>query len=513
MKFSKISSAQNHLLKTHIISVETDISPGLHSFSIVGLPDKAVEEARDRVSAAIKNAGFDSPKRTNAKIVVSLAPSHIKKEGPSFDLPIAMGYLLASETISFDPTGKIFAGELALDGSLRPVRGALSYARAARENGYAEIFIPKANAEEAALIEGISVFGAESLLEVCAHVSGGKRISASVSEYQREELSVHKEGPNIDDIAGQETAKRGLVIAAAGRHNIGLYGPPGTGKTMLARALPSILPALSFDEMIEVTEIHSIAGMLEGRLVARPPVRAPHHTASYTAIIGGGSIPRPGEITLAHKGVLFLDEFPEFGRRSIEALRQPLEDRTIAISRGTLSACFPADFILIAAFNPCPCGNKGAPRKQCTCTPAQISNYEKRISGPVADRIDIWIEVSAVEHDKLLREKMGQKETESARAVVSKARDMQKSRARELGIDSETNSGLSSHELTQVATMDERTKDILDKASMAHGISGRGYHRLVKLARTIADIEGSIKIEAPHMLEALQYREKNFRQT
>lgn len=514
MNFSKILSAQNHLLKAHIVSVETDISQGLHAFSIVGLPDKAVEEAKDRVSSAIKNSGFKSPKQTNAKIIVSLAPADIKKEGPIFDLPIALGYLLAAEEIAFDPQDKIFIGELALDGSVRKVRGTLSYARLAKELGIKEMYVPKENAPEASLIHDVTVFGVETLAEIVSHLDTKRKNRKLIQ--QTPPLDPHtlqknkKDNSTIDDVIGQTTAKRGLVIAASGLHNIALYGPPGTGKTMLARALQSILPPLSFEDMLEVTEIHSVAGTLEHNLLLEPPVRSPHHTSSYVSLVGGGSTPKPGEVTLAHKGILFLDEFPEFDKKVIESLRQPLEDRIVSISRAKGSATFPAHFILVAALNPCPCGNRGIRGKECICSPRDLKRYERKLSGPIMDRIDMWIEVSKIDHEKLLEKRNSLLETEKARTDVLQARLLQHERFKKLKIQATSNSTIHPRDLGKAIFLSPEAETILNQAAKVHDLSGRGYHRTVKLARTIADIEGSETIQAPHILEALQYRQKHF---
>lgn len=498
MRFSKILSAQNHLLKAHLISVETDISKGLHAFSIVGLPNKAVEESRDRVSAAIKNSGFKSPKQTNSKIIVSLAPADLRKEGPAFDLPIALGYLLAAGDVEFDPAGKMFAGELALNGDVRPVTGILSFARLAQKKGLHEIYVPLENAEEAALVSGIDVFGIRNLRELLDHVTEKTLLSAtppiSLENYaERQRFSGKAERRVLlDDIVGQESAKRGLVIAAAGRHNIALVGRPGTGKTMLAQALLSILPQPSFEKILESTEIHSALGCLEGPILLRPPVRAPHHTASYSAIVGGGPGPKPGEITLAHNGILFMDEFAEFDKAVIESLRQPLEDRVISVARASGSARFPADFILVAAMNPCPCGNRNIKNRQCTCLPATANAYSKRISQPIIDRIDMWIEMSEVDHTKLLSKQTGDRETDTARALVERAVTFHK------GLNDSENLKLS-----------DDAESIMHKAAPKYDLSARGYHRVLRLARTIANLDQSKIIKAPHILEALQYRQRS----
>jgi magnesium chelatase family protein len=508
MSYAKVHSAQASLLKPYIVDVEADLSRGLNSFSIVGLGDKAVEEAKDRISAAVKNSGFESPKSKNHKVVISLAPAEVKKEGSGLDVAIALSYLLANGDIVFDPKGKIFLGELSLDGSLRSIKGALAFARKAKEKGFSEIYLPSENAQEAVLVDGITVFGASSLTEIINHIARDSDIKQKLRPEQKRKLaSLHEISLDLSDVKGQEAAKRALEIAAAGSHNIALYGPPGTGKTMLARALASILPPLSFDEILEVTEIHSMTGALDGVLLAERPFRSPHHTASHVALIGGGSNPRPGEVTLAHKGVLFLDEFPEFETKAIESLREPLEERVVSVSRARGTVKFPAHFILVAAMNPCPCGNFGIKGKPCTCSPLQIERYKKKISGPIIDRIDIWTEVSKIDHDKLT-EKSEKSESLPARARIVRARDIQNKRFSAAGRKISTNAEMNARDITTILNISDEVKDILNRSAKTLDLSARSYHKIVKLARTIADLESAAEIAPTHILEAISYRPK-----
>lgn len=542
MQYALVYGAQTALLNPYIVSIETDLSRGLHAFTLVGLPDKAVEESRDRVSSAIKHAGFDSPKTRNQKIVISLSPASIKKEGPSLDLPIALSYLLAAGDIRFNPAHYVFVGELSLDGRLLPIRGVLPLVAEAKRAGMQAIFVPIQNAREAALVDGIIVYGAESLRTIIEHIDEHKerkvKGAETVEKVRRKIVptpqtqlmpeSGESQFP-FEDIRGQEYGKRAAVIAAAGGHNLGLYGPPGTGKTMLARAIAAILPPLTFDEVLEVNSIHSVAGTLSsvsGGLMTSAPFRSPHHTASYVSIVGGGSTPRPGEATLAHRGVLFLDEFPEFERKVIESLRQPLEDRVISVARAKGTAVFPAEFMLVAAMNPCPCGNYGHPKIECACTQASLERYRRRISGPIADRIDLWSSLGPVELSELGKRDYAGVSTHEARELVACARNIQKKRNTQTNlktksivandksgdetrvIKSKLNSELSARDIHTYAPLTPEVRATLETAGTRLNLSPRAYHRVIKVARTIADLESCEHIALPHILEALQYRER-----
>lgn len=500
-----IYSAQVTGLEAQPISVEVDITPGLHTFSIVGLADKEVQESRERIAAAIKNLGGLAPHKKSQRVIVNLAPADLRKEGPAFDVPIALGYLLASNQISFEPRGRIFLGELGLDGGIRRVPGALAITMAARVAGFTEIFVPPGNGREAALLDGITVYEVGHLTDLVEYFSGRKILTPIPATTISSDKSISS--LDFKDIHGQEKAKRALEIAAAGNHNLLMSGPPGAGKTILAQTLPSILPPLSLEEALEVTRIYSVAGLLTGEepFARNRPFRHPHHTSSYVSIIGGGAHPRPGEATLAHRGVLFLDELPEFDRRVIEALRQPLEERTITVARSQGVVTFPAQFILIAAMNPCPCGHHGDPRKDCVCSPGVISKYRKKISGPLLDRIDLHIHTPAVEYEKLEK---GEEEESSAaiREKVLIAREFQERRFRGTGI--RTNAEMGIRELKQFIRLSEPHREILKSAHERYNLSARSYHRVLKLARTIADTERSEELMPEHVSEALQYRPK-----
>jgi magnesium chelatase family protein len=464
-----------------------------------------VSEARERVHAALKNSGYDSPKSRNHKLTVSLAPADIRKEGSLFDLAIAISYLASVGDIEgYEFSKTVFVGELSLMGEIAPTKGALAIAMAAEKHGFEKLFIHKNNASEAALIDGLKVYPIENIKDVVEHLLGKK----TITPLKRTVLTPKDHHyPDMGEIRGQAVAKRALEIAASGGHNICLYGPPGTGKTMLAKAFTGILPTLSFEESLEVTRIHSITGIADD-IITHPPLRSPHHTSSYVSIIGGGSTPKPGEITLAHRGVLFLDEFPEYDSKALEAMREPLEDGIVRISRARGSEVFPAEFTLLAAMNPCPCGYAGSKIKSCICTAHDIARYQKKISGPIIDRIDLWVFVQHISYDDLSKKVDQPNVSGTLREKVISAREFAKNRNTKLNIKNKLNKSLSTKELSLAAKLGEKETALLNRLASQLSISPRSYHRIIRIARTIADLAQSENINESHILEAFQYRPK-----